>query len=51
MKKFKLDEKNLLSNQDWNFPTTTYYGPGRFNEIGKFCEVSDIKNPLIVTDS
>ena len=51
MKNFKLNEKDILSNQDWTFPTTTYYGPGRFNEIGKFCEEFDIKNPLIVTDS
>ena len=51
MKNFKLNEKDILSNQDWTFPTTTYYGPGRLNEIGKFCEEFDIKNPLIVTDS
>ena len=51
MKNFKLSEKDILSNQDWTFPTTTYYGPGRFNEIGKFCEEFEIKNPLIVTDS
>ena len=51
MKNFKLNEKDILSNQDWTFPTTTYYGPGRFNEIAKFCEEFDIKNPLIVTDS
>ena len=51
MKNFKLSEIDILSNQDWTFPTTTYYGPGRFNEIGKFCEEFEIKNPLIVTDS
>ena len=41
MKNFKLNEKDILSNQDWTFPTTTYYGPGRFNEIAKFCEEFD----------
>ena len=51
MKNFKLNESDILSNQDWTFPTTTFYGPGRFNEIGNLCQDFDITNPLIVTDS
>ena len=38
MQNFKLNEQDLLSNQDWTFPTFTAYGPGRFKEIGKFCK-------------
>ena len=51
MQKFKFNDDFLLSNQDWTFPTFTAYGPGRFKEIGKFCNNFHIKNPLIVTDS
>ena len=51
MKKFKLTETDILSSQDWTFPTDTIYGPGRFKEIGQLCQNNDIKNPLIVSDS
>ena len=51
MHRFKLDKDHILSNQDWTFPTFTAYGPGRFKEIGKFCNYFNISNPLIVTDS
>ena len=51
MQNFKLNESDLLSNQDWTFPTLTAYGPGRFKEIGKFCKNFNIANALIVTDS
>ena len=51
MQNFKLNEQDLLSNQDWTFPTFTAYGPGRFKEIGKFCKNFKITNPLIVIDS
>ena len=50
MQNFKLNEQDLLSNQDWTFPTFTAYGPGRFKEIGKFCKNFKISNPLIVID-
>ena len=30
MQNFKLNETEILSNQDWTFPTNTAYGPGRF---------------------
>ena len=51
MQNFKLNEEFLLNNQDWTFPTFTAYGPGRFKEIGKFCNNFNITNALIVTDS
>ena len=50
MQNFKLNEKDILSNQDWTFPTNIAYGPGRLKEIGSICNNLDIKNPLIVTD-
>ena len=50
MQSFKLNEADILSNQDWTFPTNIAYGPGRLKEIGSICNNLDIKNPLIVTD-
>ena len=50
MQNFKLNEKEILTNQDWTFPTNIAYGPGRLREIGSICKNLDIKNPLIVTD-
>ena len=50
MTNFKLNESDILSNQDWTFPTNIAYGPGRLKEIGKICNNLDINNPLIVTD-
>ena len=50
MNNFKLNESDILSNQDWTFPTNIAYGPGRLKEIGGICNNLDIKNPLIVTD-
>ena len=29
MSNFKLNESDILSNQDWTFPTNIAYGPGR----------------------
>ena len=50
MQSFKLNETDILSNQDWTFPTNIAYGPGRLKEIGGICNNLNIKNPLIVTD-
>ena len=50
MSNFKLNESDILSNQDWTFPTNIAYGPGRLKEIGTICNNLHIKNPLIVTD-
>jgi len=51
MQNFKLNETDILSNQDWTFPTNTAYGAGRFKEIGDQCAKFGIVNPLIVTDN
>ena len=51
MQNFKLNEQDILTNQDWTFPTNIAYGPGRLKEIGKICNNEQIENPLIVTDS
>ena len=37
MSNFKLNESDILSNQDWTFPTNIAYGPGRLKEIGTIC--------------
>ena len=37
MQSFKLNETDILSNQDWTFPTNIAYGPGRLKEIGGIC--------------
>ena len=51
MQNFKLNEQDILTNQDWTFPTNIAYGPGRLKEIRKICNNEQIQNPLIVTDS
>jgi len=50
MQNFKLNKTDILTNQDWTFPTNVSYGPGRLKEIGTICNNLNIKNPLIVTD-
>ena len=44
MSNFKLNESDILSNQDWTFPTNIAYGPGRLKEIGTICNNLNIKN-------
>ena len=51
MQNFKLNKTDLLSAQDWTFPTFTAYGPGRFKEIGNFCKNFNVQDVLIVIDS
>jgi len=46
----QIDDNFLNDSIDWEFPIPIAYGPGRLNEIGKFCEKFKISNPLIVTD-
>ena len=41
MQSFKLNETDILSNQDWTFPTNIAYGPGRLKEIGGICNNLD----------
>ena len=44
-------DKKMLESQDWTFPIPIAFGPGRLEEIGKFCVELEVKKPLIVTDS
>ena len=44
-------DKKMLESQDWTFPIPIAFGPGRLEEIGKFCVELEAKKPLIVTDS
>ena len=41
---------NYLLNQDWTFPTSIRYGPGRIKELIEICNQKGIKRPMIVTD-
>ena len=47
---FEMNRDEILAPQDWGFPVSIAYGPGRIKEIGKSCESLNIKKPLIVTD-
>lgn len=40
----------ILEAQDWTFPVSMAYGPGRLAEIGQRCRALGVSNPLIVTD-
>ena len=35
---------------NWNYPTTVWAGEDRSSELSKACAISNIKNPLFVTD-
>jgi len=35
---------------NWNYPTTVWAGEGRSSELTEACAISNIKNPLFVTD-
>jgi alcohol dehydrogenase class IV len=41
---------NLLEPQDWSFPISIAYGPGRIGEIATCCRDAGMNRPLIVTD-
>ena len=43
-------DADLLAPQDFTFPVTIAYGPGRLAEIGQRCSDMGLSNPLIVTD-
>ena len=45
-----IDENFLSESTDWDFPIPIAYGPGRLNEVSKFCRKFKISSPLIVTD-
>ena len=39
-----------MSNFDWGYPNTVWFGNGRIKDLPKACKVLDIKTPLFVTD-
>ena len=38
-----------MSNFDWGYPNTVWFGNGRIKDLPKACKVLGIKNPLFVT--
>ena len=44
MQNFKLNEQDLLSNQDWTFPTFTAYGPEDLKKLESFVKI--LKLPI-----
>jgi len=39
-----------MSNFDWGYPNTVWFGNGRIKDLPKACKVLGIKKPLFVTD-
>ena len=39
-----------MSNYDWNYPNTVWFGNGRIKDLAKACKILNIKKPLFVTD-
>ena len=39
-----------MSNSDWGYPNTVWFGNGRIKDLPKACKILDIKKPLFVTD-
>ena len=39
-----------MSNFDWGYPNTVWFGNGRIKDLPKACRILSIKNPLFVTD-
>ena len=35
---------------NWNYPTTIWTGQNRVNDLNEACKISNIKNPLFVSD-
>lgn len=40
-----------LTNTNWNFPTTIWFGAGRIHDLPLSCQKLGIKKPLLVTDN
>ena len=36
-----------MSNFDWGYPNTVWFGNGRIKDLPKACKVLDIKNPFM----
>ena len=39
-----------MSNFDWGYPNTVWFGNGRIKDLPKACKILGIKKPLFVTD-
>jgi len=39
-----------MSNFDWAYPNTVWFGAGRINDLAKACKILNVKKPLLVTD-
>ena len=39
-----------MSNSDWGYPNTVWFGNGRIKDLAKACKILGIKKPLFVTD-
>ena len=39
-----------MSNFNWGYPNTVWFGNGRIKDLPKACKILGIKNPLFVTD-
>ena len=39
-----------MSNSNWNYPTTVWFGEGRIKDLYIACKNLGIKKPLFVTD-
>ena len=39
-----------MSNYNWNYPNTVWFGNGRIKDLAKACKILNIKKPLFVTD-
>jgi len=39
-----------MSNSDWGYPNTVWFGNGRIKDLAKACKILGIKKPLLVTD-
>jgi len=39
-----------MSNFDWAYPNTVWFGVGRINDLSKACKILNVKKPLLVTD-
>ena len=39
-----------MSNYNWNYPNTVWFGNGRIKDLAKACKILKINKPLFVTD-
>jgi len=39
-----------MSNYNWNYPNTVWFGNGRIKDLAKACKILNINKPLFVTD-